>query len=453
MKKIAIAGAGLVGSLLAIYLRKRKYEVCVFERRGDMRAKGYVGGRSINLALSNRGIKALEEVGLAETLKQIAIPMHGRMMHSQQSELSYQAYGKDGQYINSISRGALNLALINEAEKAGAKFYFDHKIEHTDLEKTSITFTVDEKQKQESFNLIIGADGAFSAIREAFRISDRFNYQQFYIEHGYKELSIPAGSHGEFLMEKNALHIWPRESYMLIALPNPDATFTCTLFFPFEGTVSFQSLQTDQQIVDFFSTVFPDAQAMMPHLLDEYKRNPVSSLVTVKCFPWVNNKTILIGDAAHAIVPFYGQGMNAGFEDCRRLNELLDKHADNWDLVLPEYQHLRKPDGDAIAQLALDNFIEMRDLVADADFLLRKKIEAHLHSLYPSDWIPLYSMVTFYEQIRYSEAYRNGQIQKSIMDEVMKTPEIESQWKFLNFEVIVEKYRILRQKEGYKNNF
>jgi kynurenine 3-monooxygenase len=453
MKKIAIAGAGLVGSLLAIYLRKRKYDVSVFERRGDMRAKGYVGGRSINLALSNRGIKALEEVGLADTLKQIAIPMHGRIMHSQQSELSYQAYGKEGQYINSISRGALNLALINEAEKLGATFFFDHKIEHTDLEKTTITFIENNKHKEENFDLIIGADGAFSAIRDAFRISDRFDYQQFYIEHGYKELSIPASNTAEFLMEKNALHIWPRESYMLIALPNPDATFTCTLFFPFEGPVSFQSLQSDKQILDFFSTVFPDAQALMPHLLEEYKSNPVSSLVTVKCYPWVKNKTMLIGDAAHAIVPFYGQGMNAGFEDCRRLNELLDKHADNWDLVLPEYQNLRKPDGDAIAQLALDNFIEMRDLVADADFLLRKKIEAHLHSLYPNDWIPLYSMVTFYEHIRYSEAYRNGQIQKKIMDEVMRKPGIATSWQSLNFEEIVQKYGFLKEKKAETKNF
>jgi kynurenine 3-monooxygenase len=453
MKKIAIAGAGLVGSLLAIYLRKRNYQVSVFERRGDMRAKGYIGGRSINLALSNRGIKALEEVGLADELKKIAIPMHGRMMHNQQSELSYQAYGKEGQFINSISRGALNLALINEAEKQGARLYFDHKIEHTDLEKTTITFLENGKHKHEQFDLIIGADGAFSAIRDAFRISDRFDYQQFYIEHGYKELSIPAGKNGEFLMEKNALHIWPRESYMLIALPNPDATFTCTLFFPFEGPVSFQSLQSDQQILDFFSTVFPDAQALMPHLLEEYKNNPVSSLVTVKCYPWVKNKTILIGDAAHAIVPFYGQGMNAGFEDCRRLNELLDKHADNWDLVLPEYQNLRKPDGDAIAQLALDNFIEMRDLVADADFLLRKKIEAHLHSLYPNDWIPLYSMVTFYEHIRYSAAYRNGQIQKKIMDEVMRKPGIATSWQSLNFEEIVQKYGFLKEKKAETKNF
>lgn len=437
-KHIAIAGAGLVGSLLSIYLKKRGYAVSVFERRSDMRSSDYIGGRSINLALSNRGIRALEEVGLAEELKRIAIPMHGRMMHDIKGNLSYQAYGKEGQYINSISRSALNIALMNKAEAIGVQFYFEQKIEKTDLEKT--TLTIEDKNKkltETKFDLIIGADGAFSAIRDAFRTSDRFDYQQFYIQHGYKELSIPAGAGGAFQLEKNALHIWPRESFMLIALPNPDGSFTLTLFFPFEGNPSFASLDSTEAIKDFLNKTFPDAVALMPECLSDFKQNPTSSLVTVKCYPWVKNNTLLIGDAAHAIVPFYGQGMNAGFEDCRVLNNLLDEHKDNWETLLPAFQQLRKPDGDAIAQLALDNFIEMRDLVADKEFLLRKKIEAKLHTLFPTQWIPQYSMVTFYENIRYSDAYNTGQKQKKIMDEVMSRPNIEETWESLDFTEIV----------------
>lgn len=438
-KHIAISGAGLVGSLLALYLRKRGYQISVYERRGDMRRSDYVGGRSINLALSNRGLRALEEVGLAEELKKIAIPMHGRMMHDVKGNLSYQAYGKEGQYINSISRSALNIALMNEAEKAGVTFLFNHAIEKVDLVKTTLTTTNGQglTDKELHFDLIIGADGAFSAVRDAFRTSDRFDYQQFYIDHGYKELCIPAGESNSFQLEKNALHIWPRESFMLIALPNPDGTFTLTLFFPFEGTVSFDKIKTEKEILSFFETTFPDAKALMPSLLEDFQTNPTSSLVTVKCFPWVKNKTVLIGDAAHAIVPFFGQGMNAGFEDCRILNQLLDQHKDNWDTVLPVFQQQRKPDGDAIAQLALNNFIEMRDLVADKEFLLRKKIEAKLHELYPTKWIPLYSMVTFYENIRYSDAYATGLKQKQIMDEVMAKPNIETMWESLNFAEIV----------------
>jgi kynurenine 3-monooxygenase len=289
------------------------------------------------------------------------------------------------------------------------------------------------------FDLIIGADGAFSAVRGSFQLTDRFDYAQEYIAHGYKELSIPAGAGRSFQIEKNALHIWPRESFMLIALPNPDGSFTCTLFFPFEGKASFDRLKTNSDVQKFFEETFPDALNLMPDMLNDFNSNPTSSLVTVKCSPWVRNKTLLIGDAAHAIVPFFGQGMNAGFEDCRILNDLLNKHSDNWETVLSEFQQQRKLDADAIAQLALDNFIEMRDLVADATFLLRKKIEAKLHELYPDKWIPLYSMVTFYDNLRYSDAYKTGQRQKKIMDEVMQTPDIEAKWMSLDFASIIDK--------------
>jgi len=444
-KHIAIVGAGLIGSLLSIYLKKRDYQVTVFERRPDMRRKGFEGGRSINLALSNRGIRALEEIGLAEPLKKVAIPMHGRVMHDRKGTLTFQPYGKQGQYINSVSRSGLNIVLINEAEKLGVEFLFDQRIAKVDTETTSLYVNPQEtgNRKPETdsrqFDLIMGADGAFSAVRGALQITDRFDYSQDYIDHGYKELNIPAGVNGVFQIEKNALHIWPRESFMLIALPNLDGSFTCTLFFPFEGKVSFDKLKTDSDVQQFFEGTFPDALKLMPDLLDDFSSNPTSSLVTVKCSPWVRNKTLLIGDAAHAIVPFFGQGMNAGFEDCRILNELLDKNNDDWETVLLTFQEQRKPDADAIAQLALDNFIEMRDLVADADFLLRKKIEAKLHEMYPDKWIPLYSMVTFHDNLRYSEAYHAGQQQQKIMNEVMQTPDIELNWLKLNYEEIVNK--------------
>jgi kynurenine 3-monooxygenase len=438
-KHIAITGAGLVGSLLAIYLRKRGYAITVFERRSDLRKTDLYAGRSINLALSTRGIKALEEVGLADEIKKAAIPMHGRMMHSLQGDLSFLPYGKQGQFINSISRSDLNALLINEAEKLGAEFLFDYRCLQVDLDQTTLTLhnSFSNTTTTRQYDLIIGADGAFSAVRGAMQFTDRFDFSQNYIDHGYKELHIPAGAGNAFQLEKNALHIWPRESFMMIALPNPDGTFTCTLFFPFEGEPSFETLRHDQAIRNFFTSSFPDAVKLMPGLLEDFHSNPTSSLVTMKCFPWVRNKTLLIGDAAHAIVPFYGQGMNAGFEDCRILNQLLGQHHDDWDVVLPEFQRLRKPDTDAIAQLALDNFIEMRDLVADAEFLLRKKIEAKLHELYPDQWIPLYSMVTFNENIRYSDAYLTGRKQRKIMDEVMKKPGIGTTWPSLPFDQIV----------------
>lgn len=442
-KHIAISGAGLVGSLLSIYLAKRGYRVSVFERRGDMRNTTYVGGRSINLALSNRGIRALAEVGLAEEMKAVAIPMHGRMMHDRQGNLSSLPYGKERQFINSVSRSALNIVLMNRAEELGVDFNFEHRITKVDLDKTTLT-AIDNKQSidERKFDLIIGADGAFSAVRSAFQMTDRFDYAQSYIDHGYKELHIPPGMAGSFQLEKNVLHIWPRESFMMIALPNPDGSFTCTLFFPFEGSPSFNQLKTDAEVSMFFESTFPDAVELMPSLLEDYNANPTSSLVTVRCFPWVKNNTLLIGDAAHAIVPFFGQGMNAGFEDCRILNDLLNRHDDRWNEVLPAFQTERKKDADAIAQLALDNFIEMRDLVADAEFLLRKKIEAKLHQLFPAQWIPLYSMVTFHDTMPYSVAYETGQKQKKIMDEVMKRPGIETNWELLDFKAIVQRLAV-----------
>jgi len=437
-KHIGIVGAGLVGSLLSIYLIKRGYKVSVFERRLDLREHMVEAGRSINMALSNRGIRALQSVGLDKMLRENAIPMKGRMVHDVAGKTNFQPYGKEGQYINSISRGGLNRVLMIEAGKLGVDFTFEHRCVNIDFANSEVAFQQNNGFYHKKFDLIIGTDGAFSAVRAAMQVTDRFEYQQHFIEHGYKELRIPPGDDGKFLMEPNALHIWPRESFMLIALPNLGGTFTVTLFYPFEGQSSFKTLKKEEGIKKFFESTFPDAAAIMPTLQQDFRDNPTSSLVTIRCFPWHRNKTLLLGDAAHGVVPFYGQGMNAGFEDCFVLNQLLDEFKDNWEIVLPIFEKRRKPDSDAIAQLALDNFVEMRDLVADPDFILRKKIESKLHELYPEKWIPLYSMVTFHEDIRYADAYKTGQKQKAIMDNVMKTPRIESIWPTLNFGQIVE---------------
>lgn len=436
-KHIAIVGAGLVGSMLSIYLAKRGYKISVFERRSDMRKHSVDAGRSINLALSNRGIRSLEEIGLAQELKVTAVPMHGRMMHAINGKLTFQPYGKEGQSINSVSRSGLNKVLMTAAESHGVEFFFDHRCMGVDFKDTALSLSFNGTTSNKEFDIIVGADGAFSSVRGAMQYTDRYDYSQDYIDHGYKEFTIPAGSSGEFRMESNALHIWPRESFMLIALPNPDGSFTCTLFFPLEGKPSFESLSDPKDFLRFFKDTFPDAVPLIPELLQDLKENPTSSLLTISCYPWTINNVFLIGDAAHAVVPFYGQGMNAGFEDCRILNNMLNEHKDDWATVLPLFQRNRKPDADAIAQLALTNFIEMRDLVADADFLLRKQIEAKLHDLFPDKWIPLYSMVTFHDNIRYSDALKAGQKQQRIMDKVMQTPGIETTWRALDYQQLL----------------
>lgn len=422
-KNCTIIGAGLVGSLLSIYLLRRGLNVQIFERRGDMRRAQISAGRSINLALSDRGIRALEEVGIMEEVRKICIPMHGRYIHNSDGSTAFQAYGKEGQFINSVSRGELNRKLMDLAEENGAHIHFHHTCREIDWKERTIEFeNKDGDMVAENFELLFGSDGAYSAARLHHQLhQDRFQYDQYYIDFGYKELTIPPAEDGGFRMEKNALHIWPRGNYMLIALPNTDGSFTCTLFFPFEGDPSFASLITAEKVKEFFQHNFTDAFEMMPGLTEEFFGNPTSSLVTVRCFPWVREDHFaLIGDAAHAIVPFFGQGMNCGFEDCSVLDELIEKHKDDWKTILSEFQSLRKPDGDAIAELALNNFIEMRDKVADKKFLQQKKVEARLHQLYPDKWIPAYSQVTFSPGIRYSEALRRGKSQDAIMQPFME---------------------------------
>ena len=432
-RPIIIVGAGLVGSLLAILLGKKGYVVKVYERRPDMRKTRQYAGKSINLALSDRGIRALEMAGVLNEVMKIAIPVYGRMIHQPDSTTVFQPYSVDGKCNYSVSRAAINFTLIEIAEQLpNVSLHFNERCVDVDVWNTSVCFenTESKHTTTEYAEVIFGADGAFSAVRLSMMLkTDRFQYQQYYIETGYKELIIPPDHQGKFqLANYKALHIWPRKEFMLMALPNPTGDFTCTLFMPFEGKDSFEQLKTEREVQVFFQTHFPDAVPLMPTYIQDFFKNPTSSLVTVRCYPWVIHRTALIGDAAHAITPFYGQGMNAGFEDGVILMQLLEKHHHHWENTLQEYQELRKKDGDAIAQLAIDNHIEMRDKTANPQFLLQKKIEQWFYKKHPDKWVPLYDMVTYRPDIRYSEALQKGYYQDRVMQQVLQIPDIEKNW-------------------------
>ncbi|MFC6222250.1 FAD-dependent oxidoreductase [Hymenobacter artigasi] len=428
-ERLTVMGAGLVGSLLSLYLARRGHAVEVFERRGDPRRAGFQEGRSINLALSDRGWKALGGVGVANDIRQVGIPMSGRVMHDVQGNLTRQPYGHDGQAIYSVNRGHLNRRLLDLAEgQTGVTFNFGQQCLGIDLKTKELRLRDTETQEERTapYTRLFGTDGAFSAVRSALQRTDRFDYSQDFLDYGYKELTIAAGPGGAWQIEKNALHIWPRGQYLMIALPNLDGSFNATLFFPYEGAESFAALQTPAEVAAFFDRVFPDAVPLMPALTEEFFAHPTGSLLTIKCFPWkYNDDVLLLGDAAHAIVPFYGQGMNAGFEDCTVLNALFDEYGDSaWDTIFAEFQAERKPNNDAMADLALYNFVEMRDRVADPVFLLQKKIEAKISGQFPGQWAPLYSQVTF-SDTPYAEALAAGQRQDAIMARLM--PHIQAE--------------------------
>jgi len=428
-KKIAIVGSGLVGSLLALYLKKLGHTITVFDRRPDIRTIKF-SGRSINLAMSNRGWKTLNEVGLEDEIKKIAIPLDKRAMHVIGKPIYFQKYGKEGESIWSIPRGILNRKMIDFAESAGVLFKFEEKVWDVNLPEAKLYTGVTEKGEWQEYkyDVIFGCDGAFSRVRHKMQRRSRFDYSQDFIDVGYKELAILPNTDGSHKLEKNSFHIWPRGKFMLIAMPNMDGSFTCTLFLPFEGAVSFESLKTKEQVKTFFATYFSDVMDVIDDLIHDFFSNPTSAMVTMKCYPWTYwDKVALVGDSAHAIVPFYGQGMNAGFEDIYVLNSLIKKHGDDWETVFKEYQEERKPNADAIAELSYRNFIEMSSKTADTNFLLQKKIEKHFAKKHPEKWLPVYSRVTFSDK-PYVEALTIGDRQEEIMQQVMKIPNIEAIW-------------------------
>jgi len=420
-QKITLIGAGLNGPLLAVLLMQRGFAVEIFERRSDMRRVQISAGRSINLALSTRGIHALQQAGLWEAMRSIIIPMKGRMMHSVTGELTFQPYGKnESEVINSISRAELNIALMTLAEEQGATIHFRRRCASYDPKTGTIRLRNEEtgEETNHETETVIGCDGSASAIRAEMLKLNRFNFSQQYLDYGYKELTVPAGSDGKHLLETHALHIWPRGNYMLIALPNIDGTFACILFLPFDGADSFACLAAPADVVRFFESRFPDAVSLMPQLADNFFSNPTGAMVTIKCSPWhLEGRALLLGDAAHAIVPFFGQGLNCGFEDCTYLMELLDRHGADWPRVFTDFENLRKINTDAIADMAIENFTEMRDRVADSRFLLRKKVELALEAKYPQLFVPKYAMVTFH-RIPYSVAQARGIVQDRMLAEL-----------------------------------
>lgn len=434
-KNIAITGSGLVGSLLAIYLKKKGHNITVFDRRPDIRNIDF-SGRSINLAMSNRGWRALKEVGIEAEIKKIAIPLDKRAMHVIGKPMYFQKYGKDGEAIWSISRGVLNKRMIDLAEGAGVEFRFEEKVWDVNLPEAKLFTGETEKSawKEYDYDIIFGCDGAFSRVRHKMQRRSRFDYSQDFIDVGYKELSIPPNQDGSHKLDKHSFHIWPRGKFMLIAMPNIDGSFTCTLFMPFEGEVSFENIKTKEQAKTFFLTYFPNVMQVMENLLEDFFRNPTSAMVTMKCYPWTYwDKVALVGDSAHAVVPFYGQGMNAGFEDIYMLNKIIAKYGDDWEAIFEEYQKERKPNADAIAELSYRNFMEMSSKTADPKFLLQKKIEKHFAAKYPDKWVPVYSRVTFSDR-PYAEALAEGDAQEHIMKTIMKLPNIEKKWDSIEVE-------------------
>jgi len=417
--KFVIIGGGPAGSLLANYLGKGGYEVDVYEMRDDLRTTEVGRGKSINLALSYRGLSAMKPVGLTEEVMRLAVPMRGRMIHSVHGDLAFQSYGvEDSQAINSVSRSGLNVALLNAAAQyPSVRLHFNAKCNDIrfDSGDVSIVDTKSGTVSQVRGDILASADGAFSTVRRALQKLDRFEYSQAYLEHGYKELTIPPARNGEFALDKNALHIWPRRSFMMIALPNSDGSFTCTLFWPFEGLGSFAAVQTERDLLEFFEKQFPDALPLMPKLSEDYFANPVGSMVTLRCRPWhVGDRVVLLGDACHAVVPFYGQGMNAAFEDVLALSECMDQHRPDWRRVFETYEASRKPNTDALADLAVANFIEMRDHTGSRLFLFKKKWERLLGKLFPGWYVPLYVLVTF-SRTPYAEAVRRARRQNRIV--------------------------------------
>jgi kynurenine 3-monooxygenase len=411
---LTVIGAGPVGSLLSLFLARRGHQVQVFERRPDMRRVGIGAGRSINLAVSTRGLHALHQVGLDDEVLRQAIPMRGRMVHAASGEPRFLRYGRDdSEFINSMSRGELNKLLMTEAERTGrVRIEFHKRLVGYAAGRARFRDERTGEEREAQASIVFGSDGSASALRSALELS----VEESFLDFGYKELTIPPAPGGGFSLEKNALHIWPRKNFMLIALPNLDGSFTCTLFLPFEGDASFASIAAPASAERFFAETFPDALALIPRLGEALEEAPLGRMVTVRCSPWSRGAALLVGDAAHAIVPFFGQGMNAGFEDCTVLMEILDR-VPSFTRAFAELSETRRPDADAIADLAVENFVEMRDKVADPEFILWKEVEAELSRRFPGEYLSRYQLVTF-TRIPYRIAQQAGRLQSSLLREL-----------------------------------
>jgi len=430
-RTFTVVGGGPVGALLAISLARHGYKVGLYEGRPDSRQTSIYQGKSINIALSDRGWVSLEKIGISADAKNQAIPMYHRAIHGVDGDLSSLPYGKEGDAIWSVSRGGINEQLLDIADDdPNITTHFEHRLIDIDFESAATTFKLEDgKELRVKSDFAFGADGAHSKVRRLAHNLPRFSYSQTYMPQCYIELNIPANPDGSHALEKNALHIWPRKDFMLIALPNPDGTFTCTLFLNYAGDPSFESLQEKSAVRAFFESNFQDAMKYLERPVDVFMERTAAPLFLVHVFPWSFNCRVgLIGDAAHAIVPFYGQGMNCGFEDCAELDRLVDVHDHDWDRIFPAYENARKPNGDAIAELSKRNFVEMSDLSGDRLFQLRKVIEAKFSQRYPELWTPLYSMVTFSPDVPYAEALRVGDEQNRVMEKIMALPDIEDDW-------------------------
>jgi len=428
-EKILIVGAGLCGSMLALRMAQRGYQVVVYESRSDLRKSDISAGRSINLALSNRGLKALRMAGIEEKARELCIPMKGRLMHDVASNTFESNYsGRQGEFINSISRGDLNGLLLTEAEKySNVKIHFNTRCLEIDIETKIASFqSIDsEKQFTVQADVIFGTDGAGSSLRKSYEKQfPEFSVTQDFLTHGYKELEIPADINGNHIISKEHLHIWPRGDYMLIALPNMDGSFTVTLFLSYsEGLYNFDNLVTEEKIIEFFKKDFPDALSLIPDVLKEFENNPTGKLGTIKCYPWsYKGNTLLLGDSSHAIVPFYGQGMNASFEDVYVFDNVLNQFEGDWLTVFSEFQKQRKIDTDAIADLAIDNYYEMRDHVANPLFKEKRIVEMNLEKYFPTEYFSKYSLVTFNEYIGYNEAMTKGRAQDKVLLKMAENP-------------------------------
>ena len=420
-KTVTVIGAGPVGALLALTLARRGFQVELFERRPDMRRHQVSAGRSINLAVSTRGLHALNKSGLDAEVLRRAVPMLGRMIHPLQGELQLQRYGRDdSEFINSMSRGELNELLMTKAEETSrVRIHFNQRLFDYSFEHARATLHDEETGAVRAVPapIIFGTDGSASALRTALVDQAATQVTQTFLDSGYKELTIPSGTQQLFQLEPHALHLWPRGNFMLIALPNLDGSFTCTLFLAFEGEVSFERLGEAAAVESFFARWFPDALPLIPNLASAFLEAPLGRMVTVKVAPWSHGSALLLGDAAHAIVPFFGQGMNAGFEDCTVLDALLLNDAPDWPGVFADFAERRKPDCDAIADLAIENYLEMRDQVADPRFLLHKAVEAELQKRYPGEYLSRYQLVTF-TRVPYRLALEAGKVQAELLDEL-----------------------------------